>query len=252
MIRFIRETISSIRTYGKAIQFVGQNKMWGNVLVAAFFNLFAFIFVGVIAWVYTGQLNDWLNGLISYPEDWGFWSDLLRFTLGFLIRFIVFLAYFNLFKYIILFVFAPVLAFISEKTQNILQHQTRQIRLQQVVNDIIRGMFVAIILIVLQLISWGILVMLCFTIPFLAPVYALFLFLSESFFFGASMIDYRNEYFHLTVSQSLKKIFSHKGLAFGNGLSLNLFMLIPVVGVLIGPSLAVISAGIAANNTFEK
>lgn len=252
MIRFIQETILSIQAYFKAIQFVGQHKLWPSIIAAAFFNIFAFIFVGVVAWVYTVQLIDWLDSLISYPEDWGIWSDILRFTLAFLIRFIIFLAYFNLFKYIILFVFAPVLAFISEKTQNILQQQTRQIRLQQVANDIIRGMFVAVILIALQSLSWAILIMLCISVPFLAPFYAIFLFLSESFFFGASMLDYRNEYFHLTVSQSLKKIFSHKGLAFGNGLSLNLFMLIPVIGVLIGPSIAVISAGIVANETFEK
>jgi CysZ protein len=252
VIRFLRETILAIHTYYKAIQFVGKQNMWINIFAAAFFNLFAFVFVGIIAWLYTAQLINWFNTLLSFPEDWGFWSNLLRYTLGFLIRFIIFLAYFSLFKYIILFVFAPVLALISEKTQNILQNEKRPIKLQQLVNDIIRGMFVAVILIGLQASSWMILIVLCIAVPFLAPFYAVFLFVSESFFFGASMIDYRNEYFHLTVSESLKKIFSHKGLAFGNGLFLNLFMLIPVIGVLIGPSLAVISAGIAANETFEN
>ena len=252
MIQFLKETILSVKAYFQAFKFVSDQKMWENVFAAAFFNLFAFIFVGIIAWLYTGQLIEWLNTLISYPENWGFWSDVLRYTLGFLVRFILFLAYFNLFKYIILFIFAPVLAIISEKTQNILNGQKRQLKLQQIVNDIIRGMFIAIILISLQGLSWVILLFLCVSVPFLAPFYAVFLFLSESFFFGASMVDYRNEYFHLTVSQSLKKIFRHKGLAFGNGLSLNLFMLIPVIGVLIGPSLAVISAGIVANSTFQK
>ncbi len=250
--RFFKEILLSINTYGKATRFVTLQKMWPNLVAAAFFNLFTFVFVGVLAWIYTDQLINWLNSYITYPENWGLFTDVLSYILAFVVRLIVFLAYLNLFKYIILFVFAPVLAFISEKTQNILQQQTRKLRLQQVVNDIIRGMFMAIILIVLQVASWAVLIGLCISAPFLAPFYAIFLFLTESFFFGASMLDYRNEFFHLTVSQSLKKIFDHKGLAFGNGFTLNLLMLVPLFGVLIGPSLAVIAAGIVANDTFKK
>ncbi|MBK6264157.1 EI24 domain-containing protein [Marivirga sp. S37H4] len=251
MIKFIKEVGKSFSAYISALRFINQNKMWPYIIGAAFFNLFAFIFVGIVAWLYTGNLIDWLYSFMNLPPDWKEWTGLVQIALSIFIRILLFLIYLNLFKYIILFIFAPVLAFISEKTQNILHKESRTLKLHHVVRDIIRGMFIAIILISLQVVSWLLLVLLCISLPLLAPFYAILLFLIESFFFGASMMDYRNEYFGLSVKESLIRIFRHKGIAFGNGFCLNLLILIPVLGVLFGPSLAVISAAIASNRTLE-
>ncbi len=249
--KFIKELVVGFSGYLSAIRFINKHKMWPYIIGAAFFNLFAFIFVGILAWIYTGNLISWLYSFINLPSDYEQWSNALQITVGVFIRILLILVYLNLFKYIILFIFAPVLAFISEKTQNILHNEKREIKLHHVLRDIIRGMFIAVILIVLQIFSWLILLLLCFTLPFLAPFYLIIVFIIESFFYGASMVDYRNEYFGLTVKQSLKKIFHYKGIAFGNGLFLNLLILIPVLGVLFAPSMAVISAAITGNRTFN-
>ncbi|HET8859145.1 EI24 domain-containing protein [Marivirga sp.] len=251
MIRFFREFSQSTLAYYEAFQFVKRHKMKGFILGAAFFNFFAFIFVGLIAWLYTGKLIDFIYTAFSFPEDWKEWGSILQIIISIFIRLLLISLYINLYKYVVLLIFAPVLAILSERTQNILNQQKKSINLVRLISEIGRGMLMAIILINLNLLLYLALISLSLILPFLSPALAISVFLLESFFFGASMLDYRNEYFHLDIKTSLNKIFEHKGLVLGNGLALNLFILIPIVGVLFAPSFAVIAAGIHANKVIR-
>ena len=251
MRRFLKEFSQSTLAYYEAFQFVKNHKLKGFVLSAAFFNLFAFVFVGVFAWIYTGKLIDLIYATFSFPDDWQEWGDFLQILTAIFIRILLISLYINLYKYIILLIFAPVLAVLSERTQNILNQQKKSINLIRLVSEIGRGMIMGMILIMLNVVVYVILILASITIPFLAPAFVVLIFLVESFFFGASMLDYRNEYFQLGVKSSLQKIFQHKGLVLGNGLALNLFILIPIVGVLFAPSFALIAAGIHANKVIR-
>jgi len=251
MKRFFKEFSQSSLAYYEAFQFVKKHKLKGFILSVAFFNLFAFVFVGVIAWIYTGKLIDLIYSTFSFPDDWQEWGTLLQIITAIFIRILLISLYINLYKYIVLIIFAPILALLSERTQNILNHQKKSINLVRLISEIGRGMVMGTILISLNILIYLILILLSITIPFLSPAFAILVFLVESFFFGASMLDYRNEYYQLSVKSSLKKIFSHKGLVLGNGLALNLFIFIPFVGVLFAPSFALIAAGIHANKVIQ-
>lgn len=251
MKRFFQEFSQSTLAYYEAFQFVRKHNLKGFILSAAFFNFFAFVFVGFIAWIYTGKLIDLIYSSFSFPEDWQEWGSFLEILTAILIRILLISLYINLFKYIVLIIFAPVLAILSERTQNILNQQKKSINLVRLVSEIGRGMMMAFILINLNIIIYLALVVLSVVIPFLAPAFVILVFLLESFFFGASMLDYRNEYYQLSIKSSLKKIFRHKGLVLGNGLALNLFILIPFVGVLFAPSFALVAAGIHANKVIQ-
>lgn len=251
MKKFFQEFSQSTVAYFEAFQFVRKHNLKGFILSAAFFNLFAFIFVGVVAWIYTGKLIDLLYSSFSFPDDWEEWGSFLEILTAIFIRILLISLYINLYKYIVLIIFAPVLAILSERTQNILNQQKKSINLIRLISEIGRGMIMGIVLINLNIIIYLSLVVLSIAFPFLAPAFAILVFLVESFFFGASMLDYRNEYFQLSVKSSLKKIFKHKGLVFGNGLALNLFILIPIVGVLFATSFALIAAGIHANKVIR-
>lgn len=251
MIRFSKEFIQSTLAYYEAFQFVRIHKLKGFILSAAFLNLFAFVFVGMLAWVYTAPLIDQIYSAFNLPDEWEEWSGFLAILTAIFVRILLIALYINLYKYIILIIFAPILAILSERTQNILSQQKKPINLIRLVSEIGRGMLMAIILINLNIILIVLLIILSFAFPILSPVLALSLFVIESFFFGASMLDYRNEYYQLSIKSSLQKIFKHKGLVFGNGLALNLFILIPVIGVLFAPPFALIAAGIHANKVIE-
>jgi len=247
MNRFFKEFSQATLAYYEAFQFVKKHKLKGFFIGSAFFNLFAFVFVGVLAWVYTGSLIDLIYSTFSFPDDWQEWGNVIEILTAIFIRFLLISLYINLYKYIILIIFAPVLAILSERTQNILNNQKKSINLIRLISEIGRGMLMGIILVNLNILIYTFLLLLSLTIPFLSPAFAILVFILESFFFGASMVDYRNEYYQLGVQSSLRKIFKHKGLVLGNGLALNLFILVPVVGVLFAPSFALIAAGIHAN-----
>ena len=251
MKRFFKEFSQSTLVYYEAFQFVRNHKLKGFIFSAAFFNLFAFVFVGVIAWVYTGKLIDLIYTTFSFPEGWQEWGTFLEILTAIFIRIFLVSVHIILYKYIVLIIFAPVLAILSEKTQNILNGQKKSINLGRIVQEIGRGMFMAVILVALNIILYLLLIFLSIILPFLSPVFVVSAFFLESFFFGASMLDYRNEYYQLSVKSSLNKIFWHKGLILGNGLALNLFILIPFVGVLFVPSFALIAAGIHANKVIR-
>jgi CysZ protein len=251
MIRFFKEFSQSTLSYYEAFQFVRKHNLKGFILSAAFFNLFAFVFVGVIAWIYTGKLIELIYSFFNIPEDWQEWGNVLQILTAIFIRILLISLYINLFKYIILIIFAPILAILSERTQNILNQQNKSINLIRLISEIGRGMIMGFILIGLNIILYLGLIFLSILLPFLSPALALLVFLLESFFFGASMLDYRNEYYQISIKTSLQKIFKHKGLVLGNGLALNLFILIPFIGVLFAPSFALIAAGIHANKAIR-
>ncbi|WMN11160.1 EI24 domain-containing protein [Marivirga salinae] len=251
MRKFFQEFSQSTVAYFEAFQFVRKHNLKGFILSAAFFNLFAFFFVGIFAWIYTGKLIDLIYTTFNFPDDWEEWGNVLQILTAIFIRILLISLYINLYKYIVLIIFAPVLAILSERSQNILNQQKKSINLIRLISEIGRGMIMGIVLINLNIIIYLSLVVLSIAIPFLAPAFAILVFLVESFFFGASMLDYRNEYFQLSVKSSLKKIFEHKGLVLGNGLALNLFILIPFIGVLFAPSFALIAAGIHANKVIR-
>ena len=251
MRRFFIEFSQSTLTYFEAFQFVRKHKLTGFILSSAFFNLFAFIFVGLFAWIYTGKLIDLLYSSFDFPKDRQEWGNILQILTAIFIRILLISLYINLYKYIILIIFAPILAILSERTQNILCQQKKSIHLVRLISEIGRGMLMGVILILLNCILYLVLLLLSLIFPLFAPVFAVAVFLLESFFFGASMLDYRNEYFQLSIKSSLQKIFMHKGLVLGNGLGLNLFILIPIVGVLFAPAFALIAAGIHANKVIR-
>jgi len=251
MKRFFTEFSQSTLAYYEAFQFVRKHKLKGFIFGSAFFNLFAFIFVGVIAWIYTGKLIDIIYQSFNFPPDWEEWASFISILIAIFIRLLLISLYINIYKYVILVIFAPVLAILSERTQNILNQQKKTINLVRLVSEIGRGMLMAMILFGINIVLYLILILLSISIPFLSPFIAITIFLVESYFFGASMLDYRNEYFQLSVKESLIKIFKHKGLVLGNGLALNLFILIPIVGVLFAPSFALIAAGIHSNKCIQ-
>ena len=151
MRRFFQEFSQSTLTYYQAFQFVRTHKLKGFILGAAFFNLFAFIFVGVLAWIYTGKLIDLIYTSFSFPADWDEWSGLLQILIAIFIRILLISLYINLYKYIILIIFAPVLAILSERTQNILNNQKKSINFIRLVSEIGRGMAMGILLISLNI-----------------------------------------------------------------------------------------------------
>jgi len=161
---------------------------------------------------------------------------------GMMLRLILFLFYFSLFKYVILIIGSPVFAYLSEKTEAIIEGKEHSFNWPELKKDCIRSIKLAlrncgwqsVYLIALILLS------LVPVVGWITPIIAL---LMECYYFGFSMLDYSFARVNFTPSQSIAFTGRHRGLAIGNGL---LFYIMHIV-IILAPAYAIIAATLSVH-----
>ena len=143
-------------------------------------------------------------------------------------------------KYITLIVMSPIMALLSEKTEEIVLNKKFTFSISQLLSDIVRGV---LLVIRNSIIEFG-LIILCFFIP-LPFLTAPFLLILSYYFFGFSMLDYYFERQRLDRKQSVAAVRKLKGLAIANGAVFAWIFAIPIVGVIIVSVLSPVAATLA-------
>ena len=152
--------------------------------------------------------------------------------------------YFSLFKYIFLILGSPVFAYLSEKTECIIEGKEFVFNRQVFFHDIKRGIKLALRNFFWQTIITIFILLLSF-IPLLGSIAPVIAALVECYYYGFSMLDYSCERHHLSPAESIHFIGQRRGLAIGNGLVFYLMHFIPFVGWVLAPSYALIAATIS-------
>jgi len=160
---------------------------------------------------------------------------------GIMVRLILLLFYFSLFKYLFLIIGSPLFAYLSEKTEAILEGKDYPFNFSQLLKDILRGIKLAIRNGLWQAVYTVSILILSF-IPVVGWVTPVFSLLIECYYYGFSMLDYSCERHKLSPSQSIEYIAKHKGLAMGNGMVFYLMHAFPIIGWVLAPAYAVVAA----------
>lgn len=247
----LKEIVISIQAYFQTHRFIIKHRLWKWILIPGF--IYAILFaVGIYLFVWSSnsaiEFMIQRSGLSEWMEKMQ--SGFLRFVLIFaqiIINLILLLFYFSLFKYIFLIIGSPLFAYLSEKTESIIEGKEYPFNFKQLMKDILRGIKLALRNLLWQTVYTISILILSF-IPILGWVTPLLALLVECYYLGFSMIDYSCERNKFSTSQSILFIGRHKGLAIGNGLVFYLMHLIPVLGWLLAPSYAVIAATISLFN----
>ena len=171
-------------------------------------------------------------------------SDILSFLFlmgEMMVRLILIFFYFSLFKYIFLIIGSPVFAYLSERTEAIIEGKDFPFSFAQFVNDVFRGIKLALRNTLWQSVFTISILILSFfpLVGWVTPVIMLFV---ECYYYGFSMLDYSCERQKLSPSESIEYITKHKGLAIGNGMMFFLMHLIPFAGWMLAPAYAVVAA----------
>lgn len=237
--------IIAIQAYFQAHRFIRKYNLWKWILIPGIIYTILFI-IGIylfgktssdfIRWiaVETG-LKSWLDAL-----DNGFLGFL--FTLGSILLWLLLMFfYFSLFKYLFLIIGSPLFAYLSEKTEAIIEGKNIPFSFIQLLKDIKRGVLIALRNSLWQTV-YSLSILFLSLIPlagWLTPILAL---LIECYYYGFSMLDYSMERHRKTAAESIYFIGRHKGLAVGNGLMFYLMHLIPIVGWVLAPAYSVVAA----------
>jgi CysZ protein len=244
-----RQIIQAVNAYGTAFNIIINHKLWLYFLYPVV--LFVLLLIGGTALIdqFTDFLQEYVVNLFDLPKEdsaeISATSKVLSFIINIGLKIIFFLLYATILKYIILILLSPVLAILSERTDEIITGKKYKFNLIQLIKDAFRGSLIAIRNMFLQLA----LILCCFglmTIPLIGWLTPLFLVIINYYFYGFGMIDYTNERYRLSVSESFSFIRRNKGLAIGNGFVFAVLFAIPFAGIVIAPIIAVIAATIVS------
>jgi CysZ protein len=244
----LKEIVIAIQSYGKAHRFIQEHKLWKWIIIpgiiyALLFGVSMYFFgktaTGVIEYLTNAMgIREWIQKLQN--SFLGF----LFTVAGIILWMILMFFYFSLFKYIWLILGSPIFAYLSEKTESIIEGKDYPLNLKQLLKDAYRGVRLALRNTLWQTVYTISILILSFIplIGWATPLLALFI---ECYYYGFSMLDYSFERNKLTMQQGIEFTGRHKGLAIGNGMVFYLMHGFLFIGWIFAPAYAVIAATIS-------
>ena len=246
----LKEIIIAIQSYGEAHRFIVKHKLWQWILIPGLIYAVMFFSGIVIFWKSSDFFIEKVLGIAGLNDVQGFLKFLLIFG-SVILKIILMLLYFSLFKYLFLIIGSPLFAYLSEKTEAIIEGKDFPFSFKQLLHDIARGIKIALRNTLWQTV-YTVSILILSLIPFIGWFTPFFALLIECYYFGFSMLDYSCERNKLSTSQSIAFISRHKGLAIGNGIVFYLMHLVVLVGWILAPSYAVVAATLSLLKTKEQ
>ena len=251
----LKDIVTAIQAYGQAHQFIRRHNLWKWIIIPGIIYMLLFCismyFFGKSATsvidflLIKTHLNEWVICMRS--RILGFFFTLA----GMMLWVILMLFYFSLFKYLWLIIGSPIFAFLSEKTEAIIEGKDFPFSFKQLLKDIARGIGIAVRNTLWQTV-YTVSILLLSIIPLVGWVTPVFAVLIECYYYGFSMLDYSCERNKLSVAESINFIGARKGLAIGNGILFYLMHLVPVLGWILAPAYAVIAATLSLHSLKKK
>jgi CysZ protein len=240
----LKEIVIAFQSFGEANRFIREHKMLKWIIFPGIIYTLLFIAAMIL---FAGSANNavtWLSEQLRI-EPWlekerSPFLSFLFVMAGIMLRLVLFLFYFSLFKYLILIIGSPVFAYLSEKTEALIENREHRFDWKQLLPDAIRGAKLA-----LRNAGWQTVYMIAIILLSLIPVAGwiapLIAIIVECYYYGFSMLDYglaRNDF---SVPKSIFYAGRHKGLSIGNGI---VFYLMHMV-VVFAPAFAIIAANLS-------
>lgn len=237
----LKEIVIAVQSWGEAHRFIQTHKLFRWIIIPGIIYTLLFIAGMIFFWKSADSVWSWVSSQLNI-EGWlqkerSPWLSFLFVMTGVMLRLTSVLFYFSFFKYIILIIGSPVFAYLSEKTEAIMEGKEHSFNWSELKKDCTRSIKLA-----LRSCGWQTVYLIALVLLSLIPVIGwitpLIALLMECYYFGFSMLDYSLARNSFTPSQSIHFIGRHKGLAIGNGV---LFYLAHIV-IPFAPAYAVIAA----------
>lgn len=248
----LKEIIISIQAYFQTHRFIIKHKLWKWIFIPGLIYTLLFC-AGIYLFLKSSNSAIEFMLLKSGLKEWmdkmqNSWLSFLLIFGQIVLQLVSLLFYFSLFKYIFLIIGSPVFAYLSEKTESIMEGKEFPFSFKQLAKDIARGIKLAFRNMLWQTV-YTISILILSLIPLVGWIMPLIALLVECYYLGFSMLDYSCERNKLSTTQSIAFIGRHKGLAIGNGIVFYAMHFVPVLGWLLAPSYAVIAATISLYHT---
>ena len=250
----LKEIVIAIQSYSKAHLFISKHRLWKWIILPGLLYCVLFVIGMYFFWTSSDAAITYISEILGIDK----WlsqqqSSVLNFFFifaGIVVRLILVFFYFSLFKYLFLIIGSPLFAYLSEKTESIMDGKDFPFSFKQLMKDAWRGVKLALRNMMWQTV-YSISILLLSLIPvvgWITPLISLFI---ECYYYGFSMLDYSCERHKLSPSASIEFIGKRKGLAIGNGLVFYLMHGIPIIGWVLAPAYAVVASTISLYHQHE-
>lgn len=251
----LKEIIIAIQSYYEAHHFIRTHRLWKWILIPGIIYTLLFIFGMYFFWQSSDEAVTWLSHQIGL-ETWlqqqrSDWLSFLFVMAGLILRLILVFFYFSLFKYLFLIIGSPVFAYLSEKTEGLLEGRDFPFNFRQLLKDIFRGVKLALRNTLWQTV-YVISLLLLSLIPLFGWITPIIALLVECYYYGFSMLDYSFERNKLSTFQSIDFVGKHRGLAIGNGIMFYLMHAFIIVGWVLAPAYAVVAATLSLHKVKKE
>jgi CysZ protein len=242
----LKEIVIAFQGFEDARYFIQKHRLLRWILIPGIIYTALFITGMFLFWHSSDTVVAWASRQLRI-EPWlqkerNEWLSFLFVMTGVMLHLILVLFYFSFFKYLILIIGSPVFAYLSEKTEAIIEGKEYSFNWAAVKKDCIRSirldlrncgwqsvyLFALVILSLIPVAGW------------ITPIIAL---LIECYYFGFSMLDYSFARVNFSPAESISYTGKHKGLAIGNGIGFYLMHLL----IILAPAYAVIAATLSVH-----
>lgn len=232
MAAFFKELFAVLEAYVRTLRRLFKPGYRRFIALPVFLQ---FLLLALVTFLAIRYSNPWLKELL---EKWG-WLEgdhgaiigAVAIAVLYLIQFLLF---FSVYKYLVLILLAPFLAFLSEKIEKEASGTSVDFSWSQFIRDIFRALRINLLNIIREfgLVAILSLLGLLSGLALLAPALIL---LVQSYFMGYGILDYNAERWRYGFRQTERWMWQHKGLTLGCGLMFHLIFAIPLVGWIFAP-----------------
>lgn len=233
---------TGINAYFSAFGFIRKHKLWAYVFVPGLINLLILLGVFLFAWEFSGWAVEELVSYFGYGDviDGSWWVLASTWIVTFIIRSLLLVSYFAIYKNLILIIMSPIMAFLTEKCLEKMGESVPDFDWISFLKNVLRGIRVALVNIVKEFILL-ILVAMLIWIPIVGFLSPILFFSISAYFYGYSMMDYVHEVRGLSLKEGNRQVWQQKWLSLTLGGGFYGILLIPFVGLLLAPSFGVVA-----------
>jgi CysZ protein len=237
----LKEIVIAFQSWSDAHRFIKQHRFWKWIILPGIIYTALFILGMIVFWQSSDSAINWAS-LQLRIEPWlqkerSEWLSFFFVMMRMMLQLTLVLFYFSLFKYLILIIGSPLFAYLSEKTEAMMEGKEHVFNWPELRKDCIRSIRLA-----LRNCGWQIVylfaLLLLSLIPVVGWIMPLIALLMECYYYGFSMLDYSLARNGSTPAQSIHFIGRHKGLAIANGF---LFYVMHIL-IIFAPAYTIIAA----------
>ncbi len=228
--------ISGATAYFKAFGLISKHQLWGYFLAPAILSIVLGIGILGSAWL----IADNIGALLIRYYPWELRKSIIELIISIFGGIFIVGIGFIIFKNLVIALASPFMSPLSEKIEAILtgSPHTAKFSVQKFIQDLIRGLTIAIRNVIREL-FYTFLLFLLGLIPFFSPVSVVLIFLVQAYYAGFGNIDFLLER-HFNVKGSVRFVRSNRWMAVGNG-SVFLLLFLTGIGFLIALPLGTIA-----------